>query len=76
MTTYISVIQVVLITGGNGGIGAETAKELLSRGAVVFIACRHAERAEIAKRSILDLVKHIPGLVQRLASRWFSCHES
>ena len=61
---HVSVIQVVLITGGNGGIGAETAKELLSSGAVVFIACRHVERAEAAKRSILDHVKHIPGLVQ------------
>ena len=32
--------KTVVLTGGNAGIGAETAKDLANRGAEVFILCR------------------------------------
>lgn len=38
----------VLITGGNTGIGFETAKELCKRGDNVIIACRDDQKAKAA----------------------------
>src|SRR6185436_2328356 len=40
--------RVALITGANTGIGLVTARELVARGAQVFIACRSLERAQAA----------------------------
>ncbi|KAJ3567039.1 hypothetical protein NP233_g6621 [Leucocoprinus birnbaumii] len=40
--------KVVIVTGGNTGIGKETAKSLLARNAKVYLACRSAEKAETA----------------------------
>ena len=38
--------KVVIVTGGNQGIGYETAKGLVRLGAHTFIACRSQEKAE------------------------------
>ena len=38
--------KVALVTGGNTGIGYETAKALSVMGARTIIACRSAERAK------------------------------
>ncbi len=42
----------VVITGGNSGLGLETAKVLVARGANVVIACRNKKKAEAAVQEI------------------------
>lgn len=49
--------KTVVITGGNTGIGKETAIDLVSRGAKVIIGCRSKERGEAA---LVD-IKNITG---------------
>lgn len=41
--------KTVLITGANGGIGRETAKDLAKRGARVILACRNLNAANEVK---------------------------
>ena len=43
--------KVALVTGGNTGIGYETAKGLAGLGAHTLIACRSKERAEKASEA-------------------------
>jgi len=42
--------KVAIVTGGNAGIGYETAKGLARLGAHTFIACRNEERAEMVRK--------------------------
>ncbi|MEC9485391.1 MAG: oxidoreductase [Candidatus Izemoplasma sp.] len=46
--------QIYIVTGGNSGIGYETVKALVSLDATVIMASRNKERAEDAKKSILE----------------------
>eukprot|EP01112_Ceratiomyxa_fruticulosa_P017451 TRINITY_DN5435_c0_g1_i1.p1 TRINITY_DN5435_c0_g1~~TRINITY_DN5435_c0_g1_i1.p1 ORF type:complete len:302 (-),score=62.86 TRINITY_DN5435_c0_g1_i1:119-1024(-) len=47
--------KVVIVTGGNSGIGKSTCKILLSKGAKVYMAARSREKAEAAIKDIKEL---------------------
>lgn len=46
--------QIAVVTGANNGVGLETARVLYELGATVVMACRSAERAEAAKKNIIE----------------------
>lgn len=60
----------VLITGGNGGIGKVTARELAKLGAEVVVAARESEKTQAALQEIAQhgKVDHIPVDLASLAS--------
>ncbi|MQA15837.1 MAG: SDR family NAD(P)-dependent oxidoreductase [Pseudonocardiaceae bacterium] len=45
--------RVAVVTGANGGIGLEVARELARKGAYVVMAVRNLDKAESARRTIL-----------------------
>ena len=58
--------KTVVLTGGNSGIGAETAKDLSNRGAEVFILCRdqvkvpkQREASKLLNQQYNKLIVHI-----------------
>jgi short-subunit dehydrogenase len=51
--------KVVVITGGNTGIGFETAKQLGLQGAHIIIGCRSEEKANEAIKKIKNVDKNI-----------------
>lgn len=50
--------KVCLVTGANSGIGKATTMELARRGAYVLMLCRNEERAETARRDIMEKTGH------------------
>ena len=48
--------KVILVTGGNSGIGFESVKAFAGRGAEVVLASRSTEKGELAKSDILQTV--------------------
>ena len=50
--------RVAIVTGGNGGLGLEVARELAAHGATVVIAARDASKSEAARRLILAESPH------------------
>lgn len=53
--------QMAVVTGANSGVGLETTRVLFELGATVIMACRSAERAEVAKKDIEGSAKGIGG---------------
>ncbi|KAH8831008.1 hypothetical protein DL96DRAFT_1705464 [Flagelloscypha sp. PMI_526] len=49
--------KTALVTGANIGIGLEIARGLAARGATVVLACRNLEKAESARKDILEKSK-------------------
>jgi len=49
--------RLALITGGSSGLGLETARALVARGATVILGCRSPERAEQARQALLPAVR-------------------
>ena len=47
--------KLCVITGANSGIGFETAKALAQNGAYIVMVCRNEDKAELAKKAILEL---------------------
>lgn len=45
--------KVAIVTGGNTGLGKETAMELARRGATVYLACRNKVKGEKAQLEII-----------------------
>lgn len=52
--------KVVVVTGGNSGIGLETARVLSALDARVILACRNAEKASVAQADIEASTGHRP----------------
>eukprot|EP00090_Calanus_glacialis_P005633 TRINITY_DN14352_c0_g1_i1.p1 TRINITY_DN14352_c0_g1~~TRINITY_DN14352_c0_g1_i1.p1 ORF type:complete len:370 (-),score=90.95 TRINITY_DN14352_c0_g1_i1:35-1000(-) len=50
--------RVVVVTGGNTGIGKETVRELVKRGAKVITGCRDVEKAKRAVQEIKEETGH------------------
>ena len=50
--------KIIIVTGGNSGIGNEAVKAFAEKGAEIISACRNMEKGEVAKAEILkDLPK-------------------
>jgi len=50
--------KVAIVTGGNSGIGLETARELARKGAHVILTARSVSKGEAAVKSIIDSVSN------------------
>jgi NAD(P)-dependent dehydrogenase (short-subunit alcohol dehydrogenase family) len=48
--------RVAIVTGSNTGLGFCTAHRLAEKGASVVLACRSAEKSEVARKKILEMV--------------------
>lgn len=49
--------KIFIITGANTGLGYETAKHLVNRGAIVIMACRSEEKCKEAIKKIREFTK-------------------
>ncbi|GBO01440.1 Retinol dehydrogenase 12 [Araneus ventricosus] len=64
--------KTVVITGGNTGIGKETALDLAARGAKVIIGCRDTEKGKKAAEDIRKQVQDARVIIKELDLASFS----
>lgn len=50
---------VVVVTGGDGGIGQEVVRELAKRGAIIIMCCRNPENGEKVKKQLMRNVQKV-----------------
>ncbi|GAL22689.1 hypothetical protein JCM19235_4647 [Vibrio maritimus] len=52
----MKVIQSVLITGANAGLGFEAARQLAQKNTItkIYLACRNEDKANQAKQQLVD----------------------
>lgn len=60
----LTLIQIAIVTGGNGGIGYETVRHLLRKNAKVYLAARSEVRAKEAIEKLKQ--ENFPGTVEFL----------
>jgi NAD(P)-dependent dehydrogenase (short-subunit alcohol dehydrogenase family) len=58
--------KLAVVTGGNGGLGLETSRQLAAHGAHVVIAARNLDKAETARREIESTVPGASLEIRRL----------
>ena len=46
--------QIVFVTGANSGLGFDTSQALLEKGATVILGCRSLDKAQIARKKLLE----------------------
>ena len=63
--------KTAMITGGNSGVGFETAVELARHGATTIIACRSASRGEAALDRIKESGAMLPDQIDASRFRGF-----
>lgn len=54
MSSVQATGKVAIVTGANSGIGLETARGLVKRGAKVYMACRDLTKCEQARDDIIQ----------------------
>ena len=57
--------RTAIVTGGNSGLGLETARELARHGASVVLACRDTNKGAAARR---DIEASVPGATVEVAA--------
>ena len=63
--------KVAVVTGGNTGIGYETAKALARLGAHTFIACRSKERAEAVSKLPISVLLILSSAKQMICAKQY-----
>jgi NAD(P)-dependent dehydrogenase (short-subunit alcohol dehydrogenase family) len=62
--------KVAVVTGGNGGLGLETARQLAAHGALVIIGARNLAKAEVAR---VDIESTVPGALLEIRELDLGC---
>src|SRR5665647_108910 len=58
--------KIVIVTGGNSGLGYEAVKVFARKNATVIMACRSVIKGEYARRQILDITPKSEIIVMEL----------